>query len=115
MQGFMDRYDFSDMHFPATAMDLQIFQRHNENIAINALMFVKSGKSARVTPLYHPPLNVVRNRRVINIIYVDGHWMAVTNLNSLLSQPRVTDMDTTMPTATDVCRTCIIQSASRNI
>ena len=42
----MDRYDFSNMNFPATAMDLQIFQQQNENIAINALMFVKEGKSS---------------------------------------------------------------------
>ena len=84
---FMDRYDFRDITLPATAMDLQVFERNNHDVAINALYYIKAanGKPGRVTPLYHPPLRVVRGRRMVNILFFDNHWLPITNLDKLLS------------------------------
>ena len=82
----MDRYNFNDISFPATALDLQVFQQNNKDVAINALYYIKAAnrKPARVTPLYHPPLSVVTGRRMVNILLVNDHWMPVTSLSRLL-------------------------------
>ena len=61
--------------------------KQNEGVAINALMWVPGGESeaAHVVPVYHPLHKVLLGRRMANILLVGDHWLAVTNLNRLLS------------------------------
>jgi hypothetical protein len=84
---FLERYNFNGIKFPATAEDVKLFTRQNEGVAINALMWVsaKKNKAAHVVPIYHPPHKVMLARRVATILLVGNHWLAVTNLDRLLS------------------------------
>ena len=61
--------------------------KQNEGVAVNALMWVPAGKgkAAHVVPIWHPPHKVVLGRRIATILLVGEHWLAVTNLNRLLS------------------------------
>jgi hypothetical protein len=85
---FIEQYDFSNINFPASANDICKFQKQNKDIAINALLYVPSeeNKAASVVPIYHPPHSLAFNRRMATILLVGDHWLAVTNLNRLLSE-----------------------------
>ena len=84
---FIEQYDFTNIKFPATANDICRFQKQNKGIAVNALLYVpaKKDKAASAVPIYHPPHSIAINRRMATILLVDDHWLAVTNLNRLLS------------------------------
>ena len=86
----IQRYDFSNIDFPATANDIVEFQKNNVGITINALEYVsaKGDRAARVKVIYHAPHSLVRDRRIATILLVKDHWLAVTNLNRLLSTQR---------------------------
>ena len=61
--------------------------KQNKDVAINALLYIppKEDEHASVVPIYHPPHSKVINRKMAIILLVENHWLAVTNLNRLLS------------------------------
>ena len=86
-QQFIQRYNFTGVTFPASVEDIMRFQINNKNIAVNALMYIEAVKDhpAKIVPLYHPPLGIVKDRRLATILLVKDHWLPITNLNRLLS------------------------------
>ena len=84
---FVARYNFDNINFPSTAEDVKQFINQNEGIAINALQWMpaKGNVAAYVRQVYHPSHKVVLGRQLSTIVLVNNHWLAVTNLNRLLS------------------------------
>src|SRR5271156_6647352 len=84
---FLAQYDFTNLKFPATDAEIIKFQKQNKSVAVNAFLYNHKEKldGKRVTPLYHPPLNIEKDRNVANILLVNNHWLPVTNINRLLS------------------------------
>jgi hypothetical protein len=83
---FFQRYDFSTVHFPATADEIVNLMKVNKEIAVNALLYKKNKNNEYViTPIYHPPHSEMTGRRMATILLVDDHWLAVTNLDRLLA------------------------------
>ena len=85
---YISNYNFDGIKFPATAEDIKKFVEQNEDVAINALLWVhgKEDKPAHIVPVWHPPHKVVLGRKhLATILLVDNHWLAVTSLDRLLS------------------------------
>jgi len=62
--------------------------KENKTIAINAIIYELDDDTGKMkfSPLFHPPHSQVIGRQMVNILFINNHWLPITNLNRLLGE-----------------------------
>lgn len=87
---FKPLYDWSEMEFPASIMDIKRFEKKNQNHSIAINVFgIDSNNTLNI--IYHSIFVRERSHKVVNILYVQntpdsiGHFMSIMNFSRLLN------------------------------